>query len=167
MLDWRFVSFNELNAAQWAQLAAIETASHLRPWSGAQLQGCTAAGYLGTAALVAEQKEKGQANQGAPVQAVCGYSVFMPNVDDWELLNITVAPNHTGAGLGRQLLCQGLLAARAAHTSGVFLEVRPSNLAALALYHRTGFKPVGRRKDYYPSANPYQKEDALIMRLDF
>jgi ribosomal-protein-alanine N-acetyltransferase len=45
----------------------------------------------------------------------------------------------------------------------MFLEVRPSNAKALALYRRAGFQQVGRRRGYYPGENG--REDALIMRL--
>jgi ribosomal protein S18 acetylase RimI-like enzyme len=40
------------------------------------------------------------------------------------------------------------------------LEVRPSNLAALKLYERLGFREIGRRKGYYTDT----REDALLMR---
>jgi len=40
------------------------------------------------------------------------------------------------------------------------LEVRPSNLAALALYRKLGFRVVGRLKGYYSDSH----EDALVMR---
>jgi [ribosomal protein S18]-alanine N-acetyltransferase len=149
----QFQAFNALNQSQWASITAIEAASHVTPWSAQQLGSSPAAGYIATALLDA------QAN-------VLGYSLFMPNVDDWELLNITVAPQHRGAGLGRQLMGQGISAARAAQVSGVFLEVRPSNAAALALYQASGFQTVGRRKHYYKTAVPQVFEDALILRLE-
>jgi ribosomal-protein-alanine N-acetyltransferase len=46
----------------------------------------------------------------------------------------------------------------------VFLEVRPSNKAAIALYESEGFVEIGTRKDYYSSAG--DKEDALILARD-
>jgi len=53
--------------------------------------------------------------------------------------------------------------ARAAGGRQMFLEVRPSNAPALALYEKAGFATIGRRKGYYPAANG--REDALVMRL--
>jgi len=44
-----------------------------------------------------------------------------------------------------------------------FLEVRPSNVAALALYHRFGFTEVGLRRAYYPGDK--DREDAVILAL--
>ena len=53
-------------------------------------------------------------------------------------------------------LCQQ----RAAQT--LWLEVRPSNQRAKALYVREGFETVGVRKNYYPA--PEGREDALVMK---
>ena len=52
--------------------------------------------------------------------------------------------------------------ARAAGATQIFLEVRPSNEAALALYKKVGFEMIGRRKGYYPALNG--REDAVVMR---
>jgi [ribosomal protein S18]-alanine N-acetyltransferase len=147
-------SFNDLNAAQWQTLIEIEATNHIAPWSAQQLQASIHERYV-TQALLNE------------TQQVVGYSIFMPNVDDWELLNMTVASAMQGKGLGRSLLTQGVHAARVAGTSGVFLEVRPSNEAAVCLYTAMGFIHVGVRKGYYRTANPQVQEDAWVMHLDF
>ena len=65
--------------------------------------------------------------------------------------------------LGRRLLDHLASTAREAGATQLFLEVRPSNAAALALYARAGFETIGRRKGYYPAAGG--REDALVMRL--
>ncbi len=43
-----------------------------------------------------------------------------------------------------------------------YLEVRPSNAAALRLYQRMGFEEIGRRRAYYPAGSA--REDAIVMR---
>jgi [ribosomal protein S18]-alanine N-acetyltransferase len=149
----QLVTFDTLTALQWDALVCIEAACHSTPWTRSQLQTCVAQGHT-TAVMLSEQAQ------------VLGYSVFMPNVDDWELLNLTIEPSQQGRGLGQQLLAQGVCSAKQAGTSGIFLEVRPSNTAALALYHGAGFISVGRRKAYYSTANHLIREDALILRLD-
>jgi ribosomal-protein-alanine N-acetyltransferase len=53
--------------------------------------------------------------------------------------------------------------ARRAGASQMFLEVRPTNTAAQALYGRHGFKAIGRRKGYYPASDG-GREDAIVMR---
>ena len=55
-------------------------------------------------------------------------------------------------------------AARQRGDHALWLEVRPSNLPARALYQRAGFVEVGCRRDYYPTDQP-QREDALVLRL--
>ncbi len=144
------ISFTELTAAQWQDIAAIEAESHLTPWSLDNLQSSADDRHTATAMLIDKQ--------------VAAYSILMHNVDDWELLNITVAPELQGLGLGRKLLMQGLDAARLANRGSVYLEVRPSNVAALALYTRCGFTQVGIRKGYYRTEKTDVQEDALIMR---
>jgi ribosomal-protein-alanine N-acetyltransferase len=43
----------------------------------------------------------------------------------------------------------------------VFLEVRPSNTAALTLYDKLEFNQIGTRRDYYPAK--IGREDAVIL----
>ena len=54
-----------------------------------------------------------------------------------------------------------LLLAQGRGAQRVFLEVRPSNAAAIALYHAEGFNEIGRRPRYYPAKGG--REDALVM----
>jgi ribosomal-protein-alanine N-acetyltransferase len=46
----------------------------------------------------------------------------------------------------------------------VFLEVRPSNRHAIALYEHAGFNEIGRRRGYYPARK--NREDAIVMALE-
>ena len=46
----------------------------------------------------------------------------------------------------------------------VMLEVRPSNLRALAIYERYGYTRIGMRRDYYPAAHN-ARENAIVMRV--
>lgn len=92
-----------------------------------------------------------------------GYVVLMTVVDEAHLLNIAIAPDRQGAGLGRYLLEFALDDVRSVGANQLFLEVRPSNSAALALYQRLGGTEIGRRKAYYPAATG--REDAVVMRL--
>jgi ribosomal-protein-alanine N-acetyltransferase len=90
-----------------------------------------------------------------------GYAVLMPGVGEAELLNIGVAAAHQRKGLGRALLAAILAVAAERSLARVFLEVRASNLAAIALYQRAGFLQVGVRRGYYRNTNGC--EDALVM----
>ena len=82
-----------------------------------------------------------------------------------QILNLSVVPEARRQGLGRELLRYFIDDARWLHAGQIFLEVRTSNVAAIALYEAEGFAPVARRLGYYPGAGVEAlREDALVMR---
>ena len=93
--------------------------------------------------------------------AVAGYVLLSQVLDEVTVLNIAVAPQHQGQGLGGLLLAGALREAFAAGAHRCLLEVRASNRSALALYRRQGFIEDGVRRNYYPSGAG--REDALLM----
>ena len=90
-----------------------------------------------------------------------GYFVIHKIVDEAHLLNICIHPDLQGNGLGKMLLDKALLVATEIKCSSMFLEVRPSNKAALAIYDQYGFGEIGRRNNYYPAEKG--REDAIVM----
>ena len=95
---------------------------------------------------------------------IVSYAVLMPVLDEAELLTIAVAPNQQRKGLGRLMLLDVLHWAQTQAIRKIFLEVRVSNLAAIALYRTTGFVEIGRRRGYYQHADG--REDALLMACE-
>ncbi len=95
---------------------------------------------------------------------ICGYVIMMPVADEAELLNIGVASWQQRKGLGRAMLLEMLNEARERNIRRVFLEVRNSNVAALALYRSLGFNEIGVRRGYYQSSRG--GEDAITMARD-
>lgn len=93
-----------------------------------------------------------------------GYFLLMLAVDEVHLLNIAVRGDMHGRGLGRYQLQKVVALAQQHAMSSVLLEVRPSNLRALAVYARYGFVRIGVRKNYYPAGSG-AREDAIVMRL--
>lgn len=86
---------------------------------------------------------------------VAGFAVWRGvGEGEWELLNIAVDPAFRRRGAGRALVA-ALPAGR------VFIEVRESNRAALALYETSGFTVSGRRRGYYQ----FPMEDGIVMEL--
>jgi ribosomal-protein-alanine N-acetyltransferase len=75
----------------------------------------------------------------------------------YHLMNIAVDPDHRRAGHGRDLI--DALIDRAGEDANITLEVRVSNIAAIALYESYGFRGVGTRPRYYSDTG----EDAIIM----
>ena len=93
-----------------------------------------------------------------------GYFLAMHGAEEMHLLNITVAPDRQGQGWGHMMLDALSLMSRHAGAQWLWLEVRQSNLRALKVYERYGFKQVSIRKDYYP-AGRLQREHAVVMSL--
>lgn len=91
-----------------------------------------------------------------------GYAVMMRVLDEAHLLDISIERSSQGQGHGAALLDHLRKEARRHGVTQFFLEVRPSNEAALALYRKQGFEHIGRRRDYYPAVNG--REDAIVMR---
>lgn len=94
--------------------------------------------------------------------AVIGYIGAQAVPPEADVMNLAVAPDCRRQGIGAKLLCT---MTEVLHRQGIetlFLEVRPSNSAAIALYERCGFALAGRRPKYY--VNP--PEDALILRKE-
>jgi ribosomal-protein-alanine N-acetyltransferase len=79
------------------------------------------------------------------------------------ILNLAVHPSKRRRGIARRLLSEGLAQARALGAELAWLEVRPSNNAARALYESFGFKEAGRRPGYYDDT----QEDALLLTLEW
>ena len=85
-------------------------------------------------------------------------------VGEAHVLNICIDPDLQGTGHGRRLLRSLLKLARGHGAERVFLEVRPSNPNAIALYHDEGFNEIGRRPRYYPAKQG--REDAIVMAIE-
>lgn len=143
------LAFRPMHPADLPWVAAREEELHLTPWSAGNFADSLEAGYSCWLAC----------DGGAPV----GYAILMVVVDEAHLLNITIDSARQRQGVGNALLSFLFELARHAGARQMFLEVRPSNEAARALYQRAGFQPIGRRKGYYPG--PLGREDALVMRL--
>ena len=90
-----------------------------------------------------------------------GHCILSIAAGESHLLNVCVHPDFQGHGFGRILVEHVLERARAGKASTIFLEVRPSNVAACELYDKLGFNEVGIRENYYPSK--VGREDALVL----
>lgn len=92
---------------------------------------------------------------------IIGYGVLSCAAGEAHVLNVCVAPEHQGHGHGRHVLRRLIDIARWHMADRVFLEVRPSNAGAIALYDSEGFNEIGRRPNYYPATKG--REDAIVM----
>lgn len=129
---------------------AIEQRAYPFPWTRGILRDCLRADYPAWVLL-----QNG---------AIIGYGVLSIAADEAHILNICTAPEAQGRGHGRRLLRSLLQIARGRGVRRMFLEVRPSNPHAIALYHDEGFNEIGRRPRYYPAKDG--REDALVMAME-
>ena len=128
----------------------VERRAYPFPWTRGIFLDCLRAGYPGLA----------MERDGLLV----GYGVLSIAADEAHVLNICIDPLAQSRGLGRQLLRALVRLAADRGAQRVFLEVRPSNTPALALYHSEGFNEIGRRPRYYPAAQG--REDAVVMAIE-
>ena len=92
---------------------------------------------------------------------IVGYAGAWLVYDEGQITNIAVLPSARGKGYGSKLTKQLINECFSRGMHEIFLEVRISNLAALAMYRNLGFSVKGIRKDYYSEPT----EDAYIMSL--
>jgi ribosomal-protein-alanine N-acetyltransferase len=95
---------------------------------------------------------------------LAGYLIAMHLGDMFEVLQITVAAAYQRRGVASQLLAACCHKAKDLGCDRVVLEVRETNLKAIALYQKLGFKQDAVRKHYYRNAEGLS-EDALLMSL--
>ena len=133
-------------------LLLVEQSAYSHPWTGLNFTDAMVSGYH------------------MPVWRVDGevwcYLVAMRGADEVHLLNFTVAPAQQRRGLGRHMLAHLLSWSRAQDVHAIWLEVRVSNLRAIAIYTACGFVQDGVRPGYYP-AHHGVREDAVVMSLSW
>ncbi|WP_075675416.1 ribosomal protein S18-alanine N-acetyltransferase [Stenotrophomonas sp. TD3] len=144
------VSLRALRESDLNAVMAIELRGYPFPWTRGIFIDCLRAGYPGLA-----MERDG---------LLIGYGVLSIAADEAHVLNICIDPLAQSRGLGRQLLRALVQLAADRGAQRVFLEVRPSNAPALALYHSEGFNEIGRRPRYYPAAQG--REDAVVMAIE-
>ena len=134
-----------------ARVVAVEQRAYEFPWTLGIFGDCLRAGYCCWSLLVGE--------------ALIGYAIMVVTLDEAHILNICVDPEFHRCGHAQRLLDQLLELAVRHGASMVFLEVRPTNLAARHLYTRNGFSQIAVRRGYYPAGEG--REDALVLSKNF
>jgi ribosomal-protein-alanine N-acetyltransferase len=128
------------------EVLAIENVIYTHPWTRGNFGDSLRAGYD-----CRSWRLEGE---------LIGYFILMVAAGEAHLLNLSIAARHQRSGHGSTLLREALELARRRGARSLFLEVRPSNAAAQALYARFGFQRVGVRRGYYPAH--FGREDALV-----
>ncbi len=139
-----------MREADFAEVLAIENAVYTHPWTRGNFADSLKAGY--------------QCRTWRSGGELLGYFVLLAAAGEAHLLNLSVAAAHQRGGHGSALLAQAMQVSRAREARNLFLEVRPSNAGAKALYRRFGFRQVAVRPNYYPAQGG--REDALVLTLE-
>jgi [ribosomal protein S18]-alanine N-acetyltransferase len=131
------------------QILEIENSSFPAPWSSNAFEEEINKGISNLWAIISEQR-------------LVAYICFWMFDEEIHILNLAVHPQKRNMGWGKNLLQNLIETGTACGVENIWLEVRPSNIAALSIYKKYGFVEVGRRKGYYRDS----QEDAIIMALD-
>lgn len=144
---YRFVPMQEEHL-DW--VGACEVDLHAFPWTRGNFLDSMAAGHGSWVMSTGADK--------------IGYAIVLGVLDEAHLLNISIARAAQRHGHGRAMLSWLHDEARRWGATQFFLEVRPSNAAALALYQSMAYTQIGRRRGYYPGIDG--REDAIVMRRE-
>ncbi|MBR3624322.1 MAG: ribosomal protein S18-alanine N-acetyltransferase [Selenomonadaceae bacterium] len=137
--------FREVEAKDIDGVYAVEEASFPIPWTKEALQ--DAAERNDTIYLAAVFNEK-----------IVGFIGAWIIAGDAEITNVAVLPEFRGKKIASKLMAEFIERVKLKAATAMTLEVRPSNIPAIALYKKFGMEEKGRRKKYYQDNN----EDALI-----
>jgi ribosomal-protein-alanine N-acetyltransferase len=138
-----------MTEADLDEVTAVEEAIYSHPWTRGNFADSLRAGYECSTLRVGRE--------------LIGYFVVLAAAGEAHLLNLSIAAPHQRSGRGGALLREVIALAQRLHARSLFLEVRPSNLAAQALYRRFGFKKLAVRRGYYPAHDG--REDAIVLSL--
>ena len=144
------VTLRKLELSDLDAIDRIERASYPAPWSRSMFVSELAKPSSLSLAAIADNGD------------LVGYLVLSRYVDAWHVMNVAVDPAWRRHGIAASLLGRLLADTSGDAERGHTLEVRVSNLAAIRLYERFGFRSRGIRRGYYTD----NREDALVMWRD-
>ena len=135
-----------MTAEDLDQVAKIEKETFSMPWSKESLMD-----FLNREDVVfLAAEENGE---------ILGYCGYLKIIDEADILNVAVKEGHRGKHIGSDMI-QKLL--EEGNRQGIFrftLEVRQSNLTAIHIYEKAGFRSAGIRKNFYEKPT----ENGIIM----
>lgn len=152
--DW---VIEPLAVADAGAMAVVHREGFVRPWNDGEF-----------ARLLVQDPVFGfavrpEGRGGAPLS---GFVLARLAAGEAEILTLAVAGRVRRQGLGRRLMDAVLFRLHAERAETLFLEVDETNIAAVTLYRRLGFREVGKRPGYYNERKGEPPTAALVMRRD-
>jgi len=141
--------YRAMTLADTPSVIAVERSAYDFPWTESIFRDCIRVGYVCRVAEI----------DGG----LAGYGIMTLGAGEAHLLNLCIRGAHRRKGIGTGLLEHLIAHARTHGVEDMFLEVRPSNPAAIRVYAAMGFEKIGVRKAYYQAYGG--REDALVYRL--
>jgi ribosomal-protein-alanine N-acetyltransferase len=141
------IAYVPMSESHLDRVVSIEETVHAHAWTRGNFADSIAAGYDCWVACRGE--------------TIVAYGVLASGAGEAHLLDISVAPEWQRQGIGAELTRFLMSVARDRGAARMFLEVRPSNRVARALYAAHGFREMAIRRAYYPGPNG--GEDAIVM----
>jgi ribosomal-protein-alanine N-acetyltransferase len=145
-VDVRRLALHDLDSIE-----TIENAVYPTPWSRSMFAG-----------ELAKPSSLSLGGFDPDTGRLVAYLIVSRYVDAWHIMNLAVHPGWRRAGVASRLLDELFEVTAGDSRRGYTLEVRVSNVSAIALYERFGFEASGVRRGYYTD----NREDALIMWKD-
>ena len=157
MMDSGRVILSPMQEDDLDAVLALEQASFTEPWTRKMFLGELRSNMFAVN-IVARAGEAGY-HMGFAAGTLLGYIMFWVVFEELHLMNLAVSPEARRRGLGATLVRRALSVGAERGVRTALLEVRASNLAAIALYEGLGFAKKCLRKGYYD----HPREDAVIM----
>jgi [ribosomal protein S18]-alanine N-acetyltransferase len=151
-------SFRRMELDDLDRVMEIEKDGFAHPWSAELIRREMAHDW--STILLATEMRRGPG--GLPMEHCLGFVVYWLVHDELHVLNIATALEDRRRGVARELMLEAARRARAAGAVLSTLEVRRSNVGAIALYRELGYRQVGIRPNYYVD----EGEDAIVMVID-
>lgn len=143
-----------LNHSHISEIMEIENTAHLAPWSERIVSSSFGPRSHNMGLFKIEKKQ----------YQLIGYYFSDHVAGEVSLENICIAKDHQGKGLSKALMSDLFTYSGSIQAEEIWLEVRESNQAAVALYESFGFVTQSVRKNYYSVPNSVEKEHALSMK---
>lgn len=141
------LTITAMTLADVVAIGQIERRNYPVPWTDGIFRDCVKAGYKGMVMRDAD--------------SIVGYAMLQIGYLESHVLNLCIDAQYQGNGYARAFLKHMEKVSIAERAEMMFLEVRPSNPRARALYEMNGFNEISVRKDYYDTKTG--REDAVVM----